>query len=442
MRNMGAREEHVHRSMVAAEMRSGTRPAHDRSTLRVRVSLIASALLALCTLLALASAVRAEANFANWLEGVWPEAQAAGVSRATFDAATKGLEVDLTLPDLILPGGAQPTSKGQAEFTRAPGDYLNSSTLGKLALQGKELAAKHKAALDKIEQTYGVDRYSVLAIWGRETVFGTYKLPHDAIRVLATQAFIGRRKDQFRKEFVLALKMLQDGIPRAKMRASWAGAIGQTQFLPSEYYQHARDHDKDGRVDLFDSVPDALASAARQLEAKGWVRGRKWGYEIVIPPSSDCALEGPPGSRPLKDWVAQGFKRVAGRSFPPEIMNDQAYLMSPAGAYGPSFLVLENFQVIRRYNTSDLYATFVGNLADRIAGGGDFVTPWQQIGQQKTQLVRGIQQGLQKAGHPIEKIDGFIGSGTRREVGQYQKKNGLRVDCWPTEAVLQHLNRR
>lgn len=391
---------------------------------------------------ALDARAAAEQGFQAWLESVWPDAREAGVSRATFDAAIKGLEPDTSLPDLVLPGRKTPTMKGQAEFTRAPGEYLNASYLARLAKKGQALEVKHRSELSKIEAVYGVDRYSVLAIWGRETAFGNYKLPHDAIRVLATQAYMGRRKDFFRKEFVLALKMLEDGVARSKMRSSWAGAIGQTQFLPSEFYSHARDHDKDGVINLFDSVPDALASAARQLQAKGWVRGRTWGYEIEIPASSDCAEEGPPGMRPIRDWVALGYRRVAGRQFPAQVMDDQAYLMSPAGAYGPSFLVLENFQVFRRYNTSDLYATFVGNLADRIAGGGDFVTPWQDIGPQRTRIIRGVQERLQKAGYGIEKIDGFIGSGTRRQAGQYQRKNGLRVDCWPTQGLLDHLGRR
>lgn len=414
----------------------------DRQWAKSRVAALFRVVVAFAVVLAapLADAA-ADEGFKAFLEGVWPDAQKAGVSRRTFDAAIRGLEPDTSLPDLVLPGRETPTMKGQAEFTRAPGEYLNAAYLARLAEKGKALGVQYKGALDRIEETYGVDRYSVLAIWGRETAFGNYKLPHDAIRVLATQAYMGRRKELFRAEFVLALKMLEDGIPRARMRSSWAGAIGQTQFLPSEFYQHARDHDKDGVVDLFDSVPDALASAARQLQAKGWVRGRTWGYEVAMPASSNCSLEGPPGSRPVRDWIALGYNRVAGRKFPAEVLDDQAYLMSPAGAYGPSLLVLENFQVIRRYNTSDLYATFVGNLADRIAGGGDFVTPWQDIGPQRTRIIRGVQTGLQKAGYAIDKIDGFIGSGTRREAGQYQVRNGLKVDCWPTQSLLDHLDR-
>ena len=397
------------------------------------------AVLAVVGLLVVTQSRAAAPSFKDFLEGLWPDAKQQGIRRATFDAAMAGLEPDLSLPDLVLPGKTLPTMVGQAEFTREPRDYLNAPTLERLAGQGRTLGRKYAKALDGIEEKYGVDRYSVLAIWGRETAFGTYKLPHDAIRVLATQAYIGRRKEMFRAELILAIKMLDDGIPRAKMRASWAGAIGQTQFLPSEFYAHARDHDSDGLADLFDSVPDALASAARQLQAKGWVRGRSWGYEVVIPASSDCSLEGPPGSRAVREWVALGFKRANSKPFPAEVMEDQAYLMSPAGAFGPSFLALENFQVIRRYNTSDLYAIFVGNLADRIAGGGDFITPWKPIGPQRTALIRGVQTGLQKAGYPVDKIDGFIGSNTRRLVGTYQKSAGLPVDCWPGEAVLKKL---
>ncbi|MBL8565442.1 MAG: lytic murein transglycosylase [Hyphomicrobiaceae bacterium] len=398
-----------------------------------------AAVLAVVGLLVVTQSRAAEPSFKEFLEGLWPDAKQQGIRRTTFDVAIAGLEPDLSLPDLVLPGKTLPTMVGQAEFTREPREYLNAPTLERLAGQGRALGRTFAKALDGIEEKYGVDRYSVLAIWGRETAFGTYKLPHDAIRVLATQAYVGRRKEMFRAELILAIKMLEDGIPRAKMRASWAGAIGQTQFLPSEFYAHARDHDSDGLADLFDSVPDALASAARQLQAKGWVRGRTWGYEVVIPASSDCSLEGPPGSRAIREWMALGFKRAGGKPFPAEVMDDQAYLMSPAGAFGPSFLALENFQVIRRYNTSDLYATFVGNLADRIAGGGDFITPWKPIGPQRTALIRGVQTGLQKAGYPVDKIDGFIGSNTRRLVGTYQKSAGLPVDCWPGEAVLKKL---
>jgi len=402
-------------------------------TTRARLAGAAAALIA-----AISPAAGADA-FRVWLDGLWPEAQSLGVSRATFDKAFRGLRPDLSLPDLIIPGRKRDDSAGQAEFTSSAMDYLNPKYLARLAVQGRKFLKQHERSLARIEKATGVDRHILVAIWGRETAFGTYKLPHDAIRVLATQAYVGRRKEQFRKELLYALKMLEDGVPRAKMRSSWAGAIGLTQFLPSEYYGHADDGDGDGKVDLFDSVPDALASAARQLANKGWVRGLRWGYEVKLPEHGDCSLEGPPGARSIGEWVKLGFERAGPERFRPEELGLGAYLMMPSGAYGPAFLATENFQVIRRYNTSDLYALFVGNLADRMAGGGDFRTPSAKIAQPRTAQVKEIQKRLIEKGYGLEKIDGKIGSNTRRQVGTYQKKHGLKIDCWPTKAVLSHL---
>ncbi len=383
----------------------------------------------------------ARPGFAAFLESLWPDARDRfGVSRATFDKAVSGLEPDLSLPDLEIPGQAKREVK-QAEFTREPREYLKADYLARLAETGRTLARKHATALQKIEDKHGVDRYSVLAIFGRETAFGAYQPPNDAIRVLATQAWTGRRHELFREELLNALKLLEMGVPRERMKASWAGAMGLTQFMPSEFFTHASTTDGKGFADLFNSVPDALDSAARQLAGKGWVRGQTWGYEVTIPATSDCAEEGPPGSRALREWMALGFKRAGGKPFPADVMGAQAYLMSPAGAHGPSFLALENFQVIRRYNTSDLYATFVGNLADRIAGGGDFATPFEPIGPQKTAIIRGTQEALKAKGLPVDVIDGFIGSNTRRQVGQYQRSNGLKVDCWPSERTLAHMQK-
>jgi lytic murein transglycosylase len=377
--------------------------------------------------------------FRAFLESLWPDAQALGVSRATFDAAFRGLTPDLALPDLVLPGHKRDDSAGQAEFTKSAMDYLNPKSLANMASQGRAFLKQHEREIVNIEGETGVDRYILVAIWGRETAYGTQKDTRDAIQVLATQAYTGRRKDQFRQELLYALKMLQDGIPRAKMKSSWAGAVGMTQFLPSDYYKYAADGDGDGKADIFSSVPDALASAAHQLAGKGWVRGQHWGYEVKVPAHADCSLEGPPGHRTIGEWLKLGFERAGPVRFKPQERAFDAYLMMPSGSYGPAFLATENFQAIRRYNTSDLYALYVGNLADRIAGGGDFYTPSAKIAQPRTVQVMEIQERLIKLGHPLDKADGKIGSGTRREVGTYQKTNGLKIDCWPTEAVLTHL---
>lgn len=376
--------------------------------------------------------------FKSFIESLWPEARDRfGVSRATFERATSGLTPDLSLPDLAIPGRTRKVR--QAEFTRAPSEYLDKGYLARLGNTGRRLALQYKSDLDAIEAKFGVDRAIVLAIFGRETAFGAYTPKHDAIRVLATQAWTGRRKERFRNEFLYALKLLEKGVPRKKMRASWAGAMGLTQFLPSEFFSHTHDVSGDGYADLFDSVPDALASAARQLQNHGWVRGLEWGYEVVIPPSADCAFEGPDGSRTFAEWRRLGFTRVGQRPWPEDLAERQAYLMSPAGAHGPAFLVTDNFKALRAYNTSDLYATFVGNLADRIRGGGDFVTPWKDIGPQRTAVIRATQTGLKARGYPITVIDGFIGSNTRREAGRFQRAAGMSVDCWPSAAIVERL---
>ena len=375
--------------------------------------------------------------FRGFVESVWLEAKAKGVSRATFDRAFQGVEPDLALPDLVLPGRPKSGAHGQAEFVKPPQDYLNRTQLARLAEQGRGFAAQHAGALTQIEQEIGVERSVVMGIWGRETAFGTYKLPHYAIRALATLAYVGRRKEMFRPELVLGLQMMEEGIVTvATMRSSWAGAMGMPQFLPSEYYKYAYDLDRDGRKDIWTSVPDALASAAKQLKDKGWIKGLPWGFEVKLPAKVDCANEGPPDARPLREWSKLGITRADGRAFPEGSLEQPAYLMSPGGTHGPAFLVTDNFKVIRLYNTSDLYSVFVGNLGDRIVGGGDFITPWKGIGQLPTAEIEEMQKRLQGAGLAIDKVDGMIGSNTRRQIGLYQRKAGLAVDCWPSPGTL------
>jgi lytic murein transglycosylase len=380
---------------------------------------------------------QANQDFAAFVAGIWPDARAAEVSRATFDRAFQGVTPDMSLPDLLLPGKTQRDVKGQAEFVRPPQDYLNKAQLTRLADQGKTFLTDYKVWLDKIERDIGVERHVLLGIWGRETAFGTYKLPHYAIKVLATQAYTGRRKEMFRNELVQGLLMLERGvITIERLKSSWAGAIGLPQFMPSEYFDLAYDLDGDGKKDIWNSVPDALASAANQLKAKGWRRGLTWGYEIELSPNVDCSFEGPGEARPLSEWVRLGLKRTQGRPFPQNALNESVYLMMPGGTHGPGFLVTENFTAIKRYNQSDLYAVFVGHLADRIAGGGDFATPWRDITQLPAGDIEDAQLALQKLGYAIEKIDGKAGSNTRRQLGLYQKKSSMQVDCWLNSSTL------
>lgn len=405
---------------------------------------VATALACALAMIVLGTAAdaRSATDFRAFVESVWPDAKAEGVSRKTFDAAFAGVEPDYSIPDLDLPGRPKIDNSGQAEFTKTAADYLSKPYLEKLGSQGRAFLKDHEAALKRIEGLTGVDRYTLVAIWGRETAYGSYHPSKDAIRMLATLAYTGKRKDRFRPELIAALKMLQMGVPRSDMKSSWAGAVGLTQAMPTEYLQFAIDGDGDGKIDIWRSVADALAFTARQLEGKGWVRGARWGYEVIAPAKADCSLEGPPDARPVADWVAMGFKPASGKPFTRDELKQEAYLMMPGGAHGPAFLAAQNFRVIRLYNTSDLYALFVGNLSDRIRGGGDFVTPWKDFSQPRTATVHNLQARLQELGYPMDKIDGKIGSNTRKQIGLYQKAAGIPVDCWPSESVLSAANSR
>jgi lytic murein transglycosylase len=405
-----------------------------------RLALMIAAVGAMVSLAGPLQPAGGEGGFRQWLDRLWPEARDFGVSRATFDRALRGVQPDPELPDLVIAGRHGPGGKGQAEFIKTPKDYLSKTYLATLAGRGKALLAEHAQTLLRVERELGVEGHVVLAIWGRETAYGTHRLRHSAIRVLATQAYLGRRKELFRNELLYALRLIEQRIVApGVLRSSWAGAIGLTQFMPSDYDRWAYDLDKDGHKDIWNSIPDALASAANQLRGKGWVAGQGWGFEVRLPPQVDCALEGPLHGRTVSEWLRLGLKPTHDLRLRPNQLDLEAYLMMPAGAYGPAFLALENFKVIRRYNQSDLYAVFVGHLADRVAGGGDFETPWQNISQPAARDIEEIQRRLQAEGNPVEKIDGKVGSNTRAQIGAYQKANGMRIDCWPSEALLKKL---
>src|ERR1700720_4498148 len=383
----------------------------------------------------------ADPAFTQFIASLWPEAEAAGVSRATFEAETRGLEPDYKLPDLILPGRPATGAPSQAEFVQVPADYLKEASIIRLAGEGQRLMQKHRAALAAIEARFGVPATIVLAIWGRETDYGRYTLPYDGLRVLATQAYVGRRKDQYRTEFILALKLINDGeVTRKDMRASWAGATGLTQFLPSEFYKHAVDLDGDGRKDIWHSVPDALASAAHQLVNKGWESGGRWAYEVRAPANVDCTLGVPEVTKPIGEWLREGFAPVRGQRLNAAEQAQIASLLQPEGVYGPAFLVTKNYFVIKEYNFSDLYVLFVGHLGDRMVSPQPFATPWSASTQLRTADVEAMQRHLTRIGLYADKVDGKAGMKTRAALGAYQKSAGLKVDCWPSEAVLRSIS--
>jgi lytic murein transglycosylase len=392
---------------------------------------------------AVCPAAAADPAFHRWLEGLYPQAQAMGVSHRTFDNAIRGVEPDMSLPDLDLPGHNAPPPRGQAEFVQTPADYVKEASIARLAEHARMLSSEYGTTLKAIEERFGVPGNVLLAIWGRETDFGRYRLPKPAITVLATQAYYGKRKDMFRQELLYAFKMLEEGhVKLADMRASWGGAMGLTQFLPSEFYKHAVDFDGDGKKDIWTSVPDALASAAQQLVNKGWQRGMRWAYEVHVPQATDCTQGVPEVTKPLGEWIKQGFVPAHGRKPTAAELAEPASLLQPEGIYGPAFLTLRNYYVIKEYNFSDLYVLFVGHLADRISDPRPFETPWSKGAQLRSADVESMQRTLARLALYKDKVDGKAGMQTRSAVGAYQKANHLKVDCWPTAAVLSHMQSR
>jgi lytic murein transglycosylase len=390
-----------------------------------------------------------ETRFAAWLETLWPEAEAQGISRKTFDANIKGLKLNWSLPHLILPdyaaeGGPalpkalKPKPIHQPEFD-IPANYFNKNTLNVLAATGRGKASQWTPQLKAIQNQYGVPASIVLSIWGRETGFGKAELPFDALSAIATQGFIGRRPEKFRAEVIAALKILeQRHATRAEMKSSWAGAMGYTQFLPSDFEKYAVDFDGDGRRDIWNSIPDALASAGNSLHSQGWDGSQPWGYEVSLQKGFDCTLQGPDKAQPISEWMKLGVQRVKGRPFPEERLADAAFLVLPAGLKGPAFLATNNFSVLKLYNNSDVYAIFVGHVADMIAANApvEFTGNWQPVERLPRDRIQRFQEVLVAKGHDVGKVDGLAGFKTRRTIGIEEQKLGLPLTCYPSQALV------
>lgn len=390
-----------------------------------------------------ANAAAIERQFRGWLDSdIWPMARKRGVSRPTFDAALSGVRLNWSLPDLVPPGTKPQTPRqhSQAEF-RAPAAYFSENTVGSVVAGGRRRLGELGATLAALERRFGVPGRILLAIWGRESGFGSAKIPYNAFEVLGTKAFMATRKDMFRDELVAALVMAQNShVAIPAMKSSWAGALGQPQFMPSSYLEHAADGDGDGRADIWGSRADTLASIANYLARHGWVAGRDWGFEVTVPASLSCALEGPDRGRPISQWAAAGVERVNGRPFPANEAASEGFLLFPAGRHGPAFVVTPNFHVLKDYNESDLYALFIGHSADRIQyGGKPFVGDWEPVGAMFRSDIAALQRLLEREGYDVGGADGFPGFRTRRSIGEWQAKQGLAPTCFPSAAILGRL---
>ncbi len=388
-----------------------------------------------------ASAARnkAEAQFKIWIKkDLWPEARKQGISAKTFNTAFAGLKLDWSMPEIIPLGSKAlpPQKQSQAEF-KTPGRYFNNRSMSILAARGKKHLIKWRRTLNKIEKKYGVPRQIIVAIWARESGFGRVKMPKNAVRALATSAFMGWRRELFRRELLAALKIIQAGHISAKsMGSSWAGALGQPQFLPSKFTSLAVDFDGNGRADIWKSVPDTLASIAHYLSQNGWQRGRDWGFEASIPASVACSLGGPDQGQNIVKWQAMGIARSNKKQFPKHEISATGYLLFPAGRHGPVFVTTPNFYVLKTYNESDLYALFVGHLADRIMGGRAFKTAWKPLPKFSRKAVKSMQIRLVKQGYDVGGADGLVGYKTRTAIGLWQGKHQQKQTCYPDKRLV------
>jgi membrane-bound lytic murein transglycosylase B len=392
-------------------------------------------LLAAFLLAALTKAGWADPGFDRWVQDFWPAARSAGVSRATYDAAFRGVTPD---PEVLEKARYQP------EFVKPLWEYVDKRVSEKRISSGREMLARYAALLDRIELGYGVDRHILVAIWGLESSYGEVlsdpKIVKSVIRSLATLAYADPRRARFgRQQLIAALKILERGdISVAGMTGSWAGAMGHTQFIPTTYQAYAVDFDGDSRRDLWNSPADAIASAANYLSKAGWVGGKTWGYEVILPRDFDYRIADREASRPIGEWMRLGIRRAQGGDFPRPA--DEAELLVPAGAGGPAFLLLRNHFVIKRYNNATSYSLAVGHLADRLRGGDAFVQPWP-VGERPLtrEEAAELQERLSRAGHYQGTIDGKIGPKSRAAIRAWQRSRGLVADGFAGLRLLEAL---
>lgn len=378
----------------------------------------------------------ADARFDKWVHGFWPNAQKAGISVDLYNEAFRGVRPD---PDVLRLAEKQP------EFVTPVWDYIGKRVSKARIENGQEKLKEWNRWIDRIERSYGVDRHIFVSIWGLESAYGAVlenpKIVRNNIRSLSTLAYGDRRRGKYAKrQLIETLKIVQNGdVALSGMTGSWAGAMGHTQFIPTTYQAYAVDFDGDGRRNIWTSVPDALASTAAYLKASGWESGKTWGYEVKLPKGFDYRLADSKKKRSLAEWNRLGVKRVGGKSFPRP--SDAGRLYLPAGARGPAFVMLKNFDVIKRYNNSNAYALAVGHLADRLRGGGDFATSWsKEYRPLSRKQIKQLQSRLNQRGYNAGTVDGKVGPGTRGAIRAFQRSAGLVPDGQPAVDVLKRLN--
>lgn len=376
---------------------------------------------------------QADAGFKSWVANFYPVAARSGITRATYERAFAGV----TEPD----EDVLEKATNQPEFNTKIWDYLDSRVNPYTVKVGREMAAKYSTTLNALERHYGVDKNILLAIWSMESNYGAaLEKPerlHHVTQALATLAWADPKRAKYaRTQLVAALKILQDGdVTPKQLTGSWAGAMGHTQFIPTSYLLYAVDADGNGKRDIWHSVPDALATSANLLSKNGWVSGKTWGYETMLPAG---AARYAGQTKSLSQWAALGFHRPDGRDFPRG--SDRASLKLMAGTDGPAFLMLKNFYTVKKYNAADSYALAVGLLADEIAGYGGLEQSWPRpAGTLNVKEKFELQNRMKALGYYDGTIDGNFGSGSKAAIAAIQRRLGMQQDGEPSRDLLQAL---
>jgi len=419
--------------MAKIDRKCRTRPLRAAS-----FALLGAVMVALGSASAALSASAAAANrpapshqptFREFIDALWPLAEKRGVSRSTFDAAFAGVSFD---PQVVANAQSQP------EFVRPIWDYVASALSPDRIERGRERARSESYWLAKAKETFGVDDAALLGIWGLETDFGGFVGSNNVIQALASLAYVHFQGDYFRDELLSALVIVQEGdIGLSAMRGSWAGAMGQTQFMPSSYLAYAVAFERHSQRDIWTSEADAIGSTANYLAKHGWKAGLPWGFEVRLPPGFALKAADSSQPAPFSSFAARGVKRADGSPLPE---SGFARLMTPAGLDGPVFLVTSNFDVLKSYNNSTAYALAVGLLGDAVKGGPALVAQWPTHDRALSPVqIQTLQTKLKTMGYDVGEIDGKIGDVLRSAVRAYQERNGLAPDGYANLALFRRV---
>ncbi|POA29806.1 MULTISPECIES: lytic murein transglycosylase [unclassified Pseudomonas] len=374
-------------------------------------------------------------TFEEWEAGFRQDALAAGIRPDVFDRAFAGITLDMSVIR---------ADRSQPEFTRPVWEYLDGALSAARVRKGQALLSQYAETLNTIEQRYGVDRQALVAVWGMESNFGSFQGDKSVIRSLATLAYEGRRPGFAHAQLLAALQILQQGdITPEKMLGSWAGAMGQTQFIPTTYLTHAVDFDGTGHRDIWGSPTDALASTAHYLQSSGWQKGQPWGFEVQLASGFDYSLADGAIRKSVSEWMQMGIKLPNGGVVPPGSEHLSAALLLPAGYRGPAFLILDNFRAVLKYNNSSSYALAVNLLSERFNGAGLINGEWPKddLPLSRSERIE-LQNLLSASNYDAGNADGIIGANTRKAIRSAQQSFGWPADGYPTHKLLEGLRNR